>query len=179
MQRAFAQATRTTGRCYAQASSWRQQRIVLRCTIPLGRHNVHNTPSLAVKADKKKRAKRDDDDGSTVKSRKGELSTEHLIPGSKQLLEGENQVEYEKTEGKMRTAVEWFKKQVSTMETRGTGRVTPDLVDSLPVSLSGGKTAKLNDIATIGVRDGTTLVVTVFEERVRKLEKVLVSPTSN
>ena len=80
---------------------------------------------------------------------------------------GDDLVEYQKTEEKMRGAVEWFRKQLVTAETRGSGRVMPDMLNGVMVQLTAdAPPVPLTHIATIGVREGTTLVVTVFEEGV-------------
>lgn len=74
------------------------------------------------------------------------------------------------TESKMTTSVDWYTKHIGALESRGNGRVTPALVDSVRVSgtdESGAEVVyKLRDIATIGVKEGSTLMVTVFEESV-------------
>ena len=68
----------------------------------------------------------------------------------------------------MSAAVEWYRKEVAGLETRASGRVTPALLSPVRVELPGkGKDlARLEDVATVGVRDGSTLVITVFEEHV-------------
>lgn len=70
----------------------------------------------------------------------------------------------------MSAAVEWYRKEVAGLETRASGRVTPALLSPVRIELPGrskGKDlAKLEDVATVGVRDGSTLVITVFEEHV-------------
>ena len=56
------------------------------------------------------------------------------------------------------------------MEARGMGRVSPDILKpvrvALPGASEGGAPTPLLDIATVGIRDGTTLLVTAFEENV-------------
>ena len=96
-------------------------------------------------------------------------STEGLVPGSQQVLTGEAQAEYERADGKMQSSVGWFRREAATMELQGSGRVTPDILAPVRVSLPGapeGETSALRELATIGIRDGTTLVVTVFAEDV-------------
>ena len=67
----------------------------------------------------------------------------------------------------MVAAVEWFKKQLGMAETRGAGRVVPDMLYGIKISLPGSsQPITLNMVATVGVREGSTLVVTVFEEAV-------------
>jgi ribosome recycling factor len=94
-----------------------------------------------------------------------------MVPGSKQALTSEaSRLEYGKAETKMSAAVEWYRKEVAGLETRASGRVTPALLSPVRIELPGkekGKDfGKLEDVATVGVREGSTLVVTVFEEHV-------------
>lgn len=94
-------------------------------------------------------------------------STADLVPGSKQALTSEAaRLEYGKSEAKMNAAVEWYRKEVAGLETRASGRVTPALLSPVRIELAGkGKDlVKLEEVATIGVRDGSTLIITVFEE---------------
>jgi ribosome recycling factor len=96
-------------------------------------------------------------------------STATLVPGSQQKLTDEAAIEeYEKAEKKMQGAVEWYRKEVAGLETRASGRVTPALLASVRVELpdSKGELFRLEDVATVGVREGSTLLVTVFEEHV-------------
>jgi len=98
-------------------------------------------------------------------------STATLVPGSQQKLTDEAAIEeYEKTEKKMQGAVEWYRKEVAGLETRASGRVTPALLASVRVELpdSKGELFRLEDVATVGVREGSTLLVTVFEEHTMK-----------
>ena len=68
----------------------------------------------------------------------------------------------------MQAATEWFRKEAAALETRATGRVTPAVL--VPVRVRAGEAAgngmRLEEVATVGVREGTTLMVTVFEEHV-------------
>lgn len=100
---------------------------------------------------------------------KSTKSTATLVPGSQQKLTDETAIEeYEKADKKMQAAVEWYRKEVASLETRASGRVTPALLSSVRVALpdSQGELFRLEDLATVGVRDGSTLLVTVFEEHV-------------
>jgi hypothetical protein len=74
----------------------------------------------------------------------------------------------------MANSVEWFRREVAQLDARASGRVTPQLLDSVRVSLPIGAGAssapsklRLEELATVGVRDGSSLVVTVFEPQVR------------
>lgn len=96
-------------------------------------------------------------------------STATLVPGSQQKLTDEAAIEeYEKAEMKMQVAVDWYRKEVADLETRASGRVTPALLAPVRVELpdSKGGLFKLEDVATVGVREGSTLLITVFEEHV-------------
>ena len=79
--------------------------------------------------------------------------------------------------------VEWLRREVSLLEARASGRITPLLLAPVRVSVSlsagppstasavasasGAKQmARLEELATVGVRDGTTLIVTVFDPQV-------------
>ncbi|KAG1723052.1 hypothetical protein EDB19DRAFT_1898121 [Suillus lakei] len=54
----------------------------------------------------------------------------------------------------MGAAIEWYRKEVTGPETRASGRITPPLFDPM----------KLEEVATIGVQDGSTLIIMVFQE---------------
>ena len=101
---------------------------------------------------------------------KGVMTLDQLVPGSQQVLDGEALVELKKTEEKMDTTVQYYRKEVSSLEALAVGRVTPDILKPVRVSLpDAGPDAppvKLHEIATVGVRDGTNLIITVFEESV-------------
>lgn len=110
-----------------------------------------------------------DDAGGRGKRAKGGIDTARLVSGSQRVLGGEDQAEYERTEERMSVAIDWFRREVAGMEARGAGRVTPDVLKPVRVTLPGASDAtpvSLQDIATVGVRDGTTLVVTAFEDSV-------------
>lgn len=98
------------------------------------------------------------------------LTVDQLVPGSQQILSGDALAEYKKTEEKMDATVHFFKKEVSSLESLAVGRVTPDVLKPVRVSLPDSEAdvppVKLHEIATVGVRDGTTLIVTVFDESV-------------
>lgn len=107
---------------------------------------------------------------------KATKSTATLIPGSQQKLTDESSIEeYGKAEKKMQAAVEWYRKEVIGLETRASGRVTPALLAPVRVELpdSKGELLKLEDVATVGVREGSTLLVTVFEEHVNTFRFIL------
>ncbi|KAH9941232.1 ribosome recycling factor [Epithele typhae] len=112
-----------------------------------------------------------DGDGPAPKKHGGAgkaVATDALVPAS-QLLTAD--AEYRGTEGKMLAAAEWLRKEVAALETRATGRVTPGLLAPVRVRAQGAKDARgvrLEEVATVGVKDGTVLIVTVFEEHTLK-----------
>lgn len=102
------------------------------------------------------------------KAFKHATATDDLIPGSQRILAGE---EYGKAEGKMQAIVEKYRKEVASLETRAVGRVTPDMLHPVRVMLphnqgADGKGVRLDELATVGVKEGTSLLITVFEEHV-------------
>ncbi|KAI0342299.1 ribosome recycling factor, partial [Trametopsis cervina] len=97
-------------------------------------------------------------------------TAEAFIPGSQRIAGGEV---YHKAESSMKSIVDRFHKEVSSLETRASGRVTTALLAPVRVKLpnhsdADGKGIRLEEVATVGVRDGTTLIVTVFEEHTLK-----------
>ncbi|KAK2463809.1 hypothetical protein APHAL10511_004114 [Amanita phalloides] len=104
------------------------------------------------------------------------ISTASLIPGSQQPIADEAaREEYAKTESAMRAAVDWFRKECAEAESRANGRVTPALLKPVRVKLADVEgTVALDHVATVGIRDGTTLIVTVFEEgTVKSVEQAI------
>lgn len=99
------------------------------------------------------------------------VATSQLKPLSEQpITDPASLAEYEKTEGKVTTAVDWFRRECTALETRASGRVTANMLDGVKVGGIpdyGDERAKLQEIATIGVKDGEVLVVTAFDEHVR------------
>ncbi|KAF9447687.1 ribosome recycling factor [Macrolepiota fuliginosa MF-IS2] len=96
-------------------------------------------------------------------------STSKLVPGSQQPITDEAALaEYKKAETIMKNAVEWFRKECQGFETRASGRVTPALLSPVRIKLEG-KEYRLEEIATVGVRDGSILLVTLFDEKNMKL----------
>ncbi|KAJ7136082.1 ribosome recycling factor domain-containing protein [Mycena epipterygia] len=97
-------------------------------------------------------------------------STADLVPGSKQPITDEAaRAEYAKADEKMKTAVEWYRKECAVVESRATGRVTPAVLDPVRVKLPDtDREFRLDEVATVGVRDGSTLLITIFEEDTMK-----------
>ncbi|KAG6865527.1 hypothetical protein C0991_001720 [Blastosporella zonata] len=103
-------------------------------------------------------------------AKKGAKSTSTLVPGSKQpITNSAAQEEYTKAELTMKTAVEWYRKECATVESRASGRVTPALLSTVRVKLPDmDSDMRLDQVATVGVRDGSVLLVTPFEENTLK-----------
>jgi ribosome recycling factor len=98
------------------------------------------------------------------------VDTNRLVPLSQQPITDEiARANYAQTEEKMQGIVEWFRKDCATTEARASGHVTPAVLDPVRVKLPGATTEfRLDEVATVGVRNGTSLVITVFEEQVRE-----------
>lgn len=98
-------------------------------------------------------------------------STASFIPGSKQPITDEAaRQEYAKAEETMSLAVDWFRKECAALEARALGRVTPALLSPVRVKVPNTpKSLHLEELATVGVREGTTLLITLFDEHVRFL----------
>ncbi|KZT22720.1 ribosome recycling factor [Neolentinus lepideus HHB14362 ss-1] len=127
--------------------------------------------TYASKAKPKSKSKNDtvDIEDNHLKREKGAVSTSSLVPGSQAIQASE---EYTQTQTKMHAAVDWFRKEVAALETRASGRVMPSMLDPVRVTLKNGERVRLDEVATVGVREGSTLVVTVFEEGVSILKFV-------
>ena len=70
----------------------------------------------------------------------------------------------------MSVAVDWFRKECAASEARALGRITPALLSPVRVKIPGmTKSLHLEEVATVGVREGTTMLVTLFDEHVRFL----------
>jgi ribosome recycling factor len=97
-------------------------------------------------------------------------STATLIPRSQQILpEGDALREYLAAEEKMKTAVDRYRKECATLEMRASGRVTPSILTPVRVHLpEHGKndSVRLEDVATVAVRDGIILWIVAFQEQV-------------
>ncbi|KAN0127224.1 Ribosome recycling factor domain containing protein [Lactarius tabidus] len=110
-------------------------------------------------------------DSITSGSKRGPITTTSLTPGSQQVLSNPAaREEHARASTTMANSVEWFRREVAQLDARASGRVTPQLLDSVRVSLPIGAGAssapsklRLEELATVGVRDGSSLVVTVFE----------------
>ncbi|KAG8216569.1 ribosome recycling factor domain-containing protein [Butyriboletus roseoflavus] len=69
----------------------------------------------------------------------------------------------------MASAVDWFRKEVAAFETRASGRITPALLSPVRVETRRGQAVKLEEVATVGIKDGSVLIVTVFDEHNMKV----------
>ncbi|PSR76177.1 hypothetical protein PHLCEN_2v8600 [Hermanssonia centrifuga] len=120
---------------------------------------------------KKKESRADNVTSDQKKGGKGGgITTDQLIPGSQRFV---TSPEYISTEKKMKTAIDYYRKEVAALEMRASGRVTPAVLSPVRVMLpdhrgGDGKGVRLEEIATVGVREGTTLLITVFEEHTLK-----------
>ncbi|KAI5997327.1 ribosome recycling factor-domain-containing protein [Pisolithus orientalis] len=95
----------------------------------------------------------------------------HSRPGPRlaaTLNHGEARSEYQTAEMKMSSAVGWYRKEVATFETQVSGRVTPSLLAPVRVEVygKGNDPDKLEQIATVGIKDGSVSIVTVFDENI-------------
>ena len=118
--------------------------------------------------DKGKERERDETPQAGKKGGKG-LSTNELIPASQRIAAS---ADYKAAEAKMQGVLDWFRKEVAALEIRATGRVTPAVLAPVRVKLPDATDARgvrLEELATVGVKEGTTLLVTVFEEHVSSM----------
>ena len=103
-------------------------------------------------------------------SKRAPIATAFLTPGSQRaLVDPAARDELARADAKMAASVEWLRREVAQLEARASGRVTPQLLAPVRVSLessSGARKAQLEEIATVGVRDGSSLIVTVFDPQV-------------
>ncbi|KAF9788585.1 ribosome recycling factor [Thelephora terrestris] len=95
----------------------------------------------------------------------GTVTTNQLLPGSQLRIYESALAEYQKCEEKMMAAVDWYRKEVTKLEARVSGRVTPEILAPVFVKIPGRpKGVKIEEVATVGVKDGSVLIVTVFED---------------
>ena len=150
-----------------------------------GRNNTNSSSSTLPDADAESESSSSSQTGGGGSSKKrAPITTASLTPGSQQaLIDPAAREEYARADAKMAASLEWFRREVAQLEARASGRVTPRLLAPVRVSLSvapsasgagagagsgsGAQKARLEDVATVGVRDGSTLIVTVFDPQVR------------
>ncbi|EJD54840.1 ribosome recycling factor [Auricularia subglabra TFB-10046 SS5] len=108
--------------------------------------------------------------------KRGLINTAELVPGSQQKMgTDEARAAYEDAEKKMQGTVEHHRRELAALEMRGSGRVTPAILDAVRVQLPDRSAlARLQDVATVGVREGTTLLVSVYDESsLKHVEKAI------
>jgi len=118
-------------------------------------------------------------------------STSTLVPGSKQpITDPAAQQEYDRADKAMSASVAWFKKECAALETRASGYARPGMISSVRVKIPEQPDMRLEELATIGVREGTTFLVTLYDSQVsresniwcfdvvRVLQRLTLSPTS-
>jgi len=144
---------------------------------------ITTTPRRAYASNKKaKHGQKKGNDESTLhthapsKRAREPIATASLTPGSQQTITDPTaREEFARADAKMASRVEWLRREVSQLEARASGRITPQLLAPVRVSVSSvgppaaseaKKGARLEELATVGVRDGTTLIVTVFDPQV-------------
>lgn len=104
----------------------------------------------------------------TYASKAKAKATSTLVPGSKQpITDPAAQQEYSKAEAAMKTAIDWYRKECAAKETQASGRVIPAMLNPVRVKLpTSEKDFRLEELATVGVREGSTLLITLFDESV-------------
>jgi ribosome recycling factor len=96
-------------------------------------------------------------------------STSTLVPGSKQpITDPAAQQEYDKADKAMSASVAWFKKECAVLETRASGYARPGMISSVRVKIPEQPDMRLEELATIGVREGTTFLVTLYDPQVSR-----------
>lgn len=153
-----------------------RQRVLLASTTPtLSTATLLYTRGYASKS-KKQYSSKDQSKAEKAQSKSskfdgqkhGTVITDQLLPGSQLRIAESALGEYQKCEEKMAAAVEWYRKEVSKMENRASGRVTAEILAPVSVKIPGrgANGVKIEEVATVGVKDGSVLVVTVFEDSV-------------
>ena len=156
----FARARLSTPSASAVARSLSHQTVARRVSLATQQKRSYAKPAKKSKDKGKER-----DEPPQKKGGKG-VSTDDLVPASQRVV---SSPDYKNTESKMQGVLEWFRKEVAALETRATGRVTPAVLAPVRVKLPDSEDTRgvrLEEVATVGVKDGTTLLVTVFEEHV-------------
>lgn len=115
---------------------------------------------------KSKRRTVDEDEGDAPGRKVKGGPTEKLVPTSQNTHGDEFQEEKRNLDEKMAASVRWFKAQATLTETRTSGRAMPTMLDSVRVELPDMPPQKLVDVATVGVKDLSTLLITAYEAEV-------------
>jgi hypothetical protein len=108
----------------------------------------------------------DETESLLLASKCAHIMTTFLTPGSQQAFTKPTaRYEFALADAKMVACVEWLRCEVAQLDACASGRVTPQLLTPVRVSVaaSGEKKARLEELAIVGVRDGSSLVVTVFD----------------
>ncbi|KAJ7594833.1 ribosome recycling factor-domain-containing protein [Mycena floridula] len=93
------------------------------------------------------------------------IDTSKLIPKSQMRIEDEEtRASYELASSKMKAALDYFRKDCAAAEDRAGGRVSPSMLSPVRVTLPDAGTYKLEELATVGVRDGSTFIISLFDE---------------
>lgn len=145
------------------------RRSFFRVSLLRVRPSPHALGAQARSYAKSKRQKVDEDeDDALVRKLKGR-SNEKLVPTSQNTHGDEFQEEKRNLDEKMAASVRWFKAQVTLTETRTSGRAAPTMLDSVRVELPDVPSQRLAEVATVGVKDLSTLLITAYEAEVRPL----------
>ncbi|KAF8317196.1 ribosome recycling factor [Clavulina sp. PMI_390] len=78
-------------------------------------------------------------------------------------------------ESKMSASYSHFAKEMAVLENRASGRVNASLLDAVRVpNEDGSAKLRLNEVATVGVKEGNTLLITLFDDKMlRKVEQAI------
>lgn len=183
-------------RTHLHLSIAQTQTITRPTPLPSLLSSTTTAPQRAYASNKKAKYGQKGNDESTLhtdvpsKRARAPIATTSLTPGSQQTLTNPTaREEFARADAKMAGCVEWLRREVSQLEARASGRVTPQLLAPVRVSVvsmgpsapsvssEAKKGARLEELATVGVRDGTTLVVTVFDLQVSVVLLLLLCPS--
>ncbi|KAG8824659.1 hypothetical protein FRC18_010476 [Serendipita sp. 400] len=165
----------------------------LRATLPISNQRISSHLQIRLYAKKKDR---EEDDFHHLKAKRGKHKPDEIVveqnnitdpslkfvPGSLMPHGADYDKEEKAADERMQSSIRWFREQARNVETRSSGRVVPDILDGIKVTIAmdpenksaGNMEVGLKDIATVGVKHGNTLVVSVFEEyTLRAVEKAL------
>jgi ribosome recycling factor len=101
-----------------------------------------------------------------------------FVPSSSMPHGAAYDAEEKSADEKMAASVRWLKETARGVEVRSSGRVVPDVLDAVRVRIrldeegegeEGEMEVGLKEVASVGVKNGNVLVVTVFEEQVSLL----------
>jgi ribosome recycling factor len=100
--------------------------------------------------------------------------TLRFVPSSSMPHGAAYDTEEKRADEKMVASVRWLKETARGVEVRSSGRVVPDVLDAVKVRIKLDEEGEsddemevgLKEVASVGVKNGNVLVVTVFEEQV-------------